>query len=142
MNEYVSQLIQFPWQKPSQYSSTSEKFLTFCSDGFGPVQPPAGAAADRGPAATEAGTRDVWPESLQTDSLYLLQYIIVFSAYKAQKPGEAGGVRPGLGVRVGPPARGGQIWSRLLKNGQVGGMGGLVYSTIWVRRTMTGQGLI
>ena len=31
-------------------------------------------------------------------TLYLLQYIIVFSESKAQKPGEAGGVRPGHGV--------------------------------------------
>ena len=44
-------------------------------------------------------------------TLYLLQYIIVFSASKAQRPGEAGGVRPGLGV--GP--RSGQIGSLLLK---------------------------
>ena len=44
----------------------------------------------------------------------ILHMIIVFSASKAQKSGEAGGVRPGLGV--GP--RSGQIWSRLLINGQ------------------------
>ena len=31
-------------------------------------------------------------------TLYLLQYIIVFSASKAQKSGEAGGVRLGFGV--------------------------------------------
>ena len=48
-------------------------------------------------------------------TLYLLQYIIVFYASKAQKPGEAGGVRQGLGV--GPCS--GQIWSQLLRNGQI-----------------------
>ena len=42
-----------------------------------------------------------------------MQYVIVFSASKAQKPDEAGGVWKGL--RVGQ--RIGQIWSKLLKNG-------------------------
>ena len=42
-------------------------------------------------------------------TLYLLQYIVVFPASKAQKPGEAGGVRLGLGVRQ----HSGQIWSLL-----------------------------
>ena len=41
----------------------------------------------------------------------MLLYIIVFSASKAQKPGEAVGVQ--LGTRVGQHS--GQIWSRLLK---------------------------
>ena len=47
-------------------------------------------------------------------TLYLLQYI-VFSASKAQKPGEAGGVRLGPGVGQ----HSGHIWSRLLKKGQI-----------------------
>ena len=52
-----------------------------------------------------------WPLSGNTDAFHfkpvaMLQYIIVFSASKAQKPGKAGGVRPGLGV--GP--RSGQFW--------------------------------
>ena len=48
-------------------------------------------------------------------TIKLLQYIIVFSTSKAQKQGEAAGVR--LGPSVGQ--RSGQIWSRLLKNGQI-----------------------
>ena len=48
-------------------------------------------------------------------TLYLLQYIIVFSASKAQKQGEAGRVWLGLGVGQ----HSGQIWSLLLKSGQI-----------------------
>ena len=47
--------------------------------------------------------------------LYLLQYVIVFSASKAQKPCEASGVLQG--PCIGPHS--GQIWSLLLKNGQI-----------------------